>query len=139
MRRLFGRKPVERLCEQRMRRSSKRHASSAQLDEKEQHPVSILAGAAASVGTDSDTASSLTDIANDAAIAAAANELDFGYEFGAADPSNDSHDSDSDWDPASSSKCSASDTKHSAAATVATGAAATDVSAKTKEKPCSGM
>lgn len=122
-----------------MKRSSKRHASSALSDEKEQHPVSILAAAAASVGTDSDTDSSLTDTANDAAIAAAANELDFGYEFGASDPTHDSHDSDLDWEPASSSKCSASDTKHSAAVTVATAATETDVSTKKEEKPCSGM
>src|SRR4051794_38620726 len=70
-----------------MKHSSKRHASSQMSDEKEQHSaVSILAAAAASVGTDSDTDSSTTETANDAAIAAAANELDFGYEFGAADP-----------------------------------------------------
>ena len=122
-----------------MKRSSKRHASSELSDEKEQHPVSIPAAAAASVGADADTASSQDGTANDAAIAAAANELDFGYEFGVSDPTHDSPDSDLDWEPASSSKCSSSDTKHSAAAAVATAAAETDVSARKKEKPCSSM
>jgi hypothetical protein len=80
-----------------------------------------------------------TETANDAAIAAAENELAFGYEFGASDPIYDSHDSDSDWEPASSSKCSTSDTKHSGAASAAAAAAGSDETKKKKEKPCSGM